>query len=317
MLAAPLDRVVFESATARVGAFRCSARDPRFHDSGPTEQHLVVFPRTSVWIRHVDSAAFLAEPRIVTVYNRGQEYRRIEASSDGDRSDWFAVTPEIALAIAQELDPRAAGDRERPYRVQWSTSDLDLYLRQRALFLRMERGAVEPLEAEEAVFEIVARVLERAHGVRRPPHSSMRATEAHRDLVQRARAELARDIGAQTDVTLLASRLQVSPYHLCRVFRATTGMTLHAYRLDLRCRVALERLSETRGDISRVALELGFSSHSHFTATLRRQLGITPSQVRRALGNETKAVRVDARIHPTNALSRPHPSRGFRRSSTR
>ncbi|MGH7710587.1 MAG: helix-turn-helix domain-containing protein [Gemmatimonadaceae bacterium] len=280
-----LDRIVFQSANVRVGAFRCSTGDPRFRDSGPIQTHLVVFPRTAVWIQHVDSRAFLADPAVVTIYNKGQEYTRAAVAPDGDRSDWFGVSPDVAFAIAHELDPRTADNPTRPYRAQWSTSDVSLYVRQRALFARLARGAVEPLEAEESVLHIVAEAIARSYGggVRRPPRATSRAGEAHSDLVHRARAELARDVGAATDVSLLAGRLQVSPYHLCRVFRAITGTTLHAYRLDLRCRVALERLADPQADISRLALELGFSSHSHFTATMRRRFGATPSVLRRSM----------------------------------
>ncbi|NOT06869.1 MAG: helix-turn-helix transcriptional regulator, partial [Gemmatimonadales bacterium] len=84
-----------------------------------------------------------------------------------------------------------------------------------------------------------------------------------------------------TDVGTLARRLGVSPYHLCRVFREATGTTLHAYRLDLRLRAALEQLDLPGAPLSRLAHELGFSSHSHFTATLRRRFGTTPSAFRR------------------------------------
>lgn len=283
---APLDRIIFESPSVRVGAFRCSSHDRRFHDSGPIERHVVVFPRTSVWIRHAGSRAFLADPAIVTIYNKGQEYTRTAVAHDGDRSDWFAVSPEVAFAIAHALDP-LTDPLERPFRAQWSTSDAALYLKQRTLFTRMEYGAVDDLEAEESVIEIVSSIIERAHGVRRPlaqrsAHNVAHGTEAHRDLVQRARAELARDVAVPTNVSLLANRLQVSPYHLCRVFRTMTGTTLHTYRLELRCRMALERLAGGAG-ISRVALELGFSSHSHFTATMRERLGGTPSRLREIL----------------------------------
>jgi AraC-like DNA-binding protein len=53
--------------------------------------------------------------------------------------------------------------------------------------------------------------------------------------------------------------------------------SLHAYRTELRLRHALERLLERREHITQIALDLGFSSHSHFTAAFRRAFGLTPS----------------------------------------
>jgi AraC-like DNA-binding protein len=275
----PLDTIVFETPTVRVGAFRCPIGHDRFRNTGPTEGHIIVFPRSAVWIRHAGSRAFVADPGIVTIYNKGQEYSRSPLSPDGDRSDWFGVTPDIALAIAEQLDPRAAHHPERPYQLEWSISDADLYLRQRVLFRRMERGQLEPLEGEEAVLGLVSEVMRRGSGVVLPLPGGRRATEAHLDLAQRARAELARSPAAPTDLSTLARALGVSPYHLCRVFRATHGTTLHEYRIDLRLRLALERLADRRTDLSRLAFELGFSSHSHFTHAFRTRMGKPPSRL--------------------------------------
>ena len=275
----PLDTIVFETPAVRVGAFRCPVDHQRFRNTGPTESHLVVFPRTSVWIRHAGSRAFVADPGIVTIYNKGQEYSRTALSREGDRSDWFGVAPEIAAAIAEQFDPGAADHPERPYRMEWSISDSDQYLRQRVLFRRMEHGQVEPLEGEEAVIGLVGEVMRQAAGATQPVRGR-RATEVHLDLAQRARAELARDPAARTDLTTLAKALAVSPFHLCRVFRAIHGTTLHDYRIELRLRLALERVADPATDLSRLAFELGFSSHSHFTHSFRMRMGKPPSLLR-------------------------------------
>jgi AraC-like DNA-binding protein len=59
-----------------------------------------------------------------------------------------------------------------------------------------------------------------------------------------------------------------------------------AYRNDVRLRLSLEAVLEG-GDLSQIALESGFSSHSHFTAAFRAHFGVTPSTTRlprRSLG---------------------------------
>jgi len=45
-------------------------------------------------------------------------------------------------------------------------------------------------------------------------------------------------------------------------------------------RAALERLPENDRDLSMLALELGFSSHSHFTASFTREFGVPPSALK-------------------------------------
>lgn len=242
---------------------------------------MVVFPRTAVWITHEGAKPFVADPQVVTLYNGGQRYRRAPISPEGDRSDWFEVSSALALAIAASADPSVEAHPDRPFRSQSVPSDARLYLKQRELFHRLERGTVDPLEAEEAVLSIVAKTL----GDFSPPaHRALRSDrpgdEAREDLACRARVELGRDLSAAVTLAELGRRLQVSPYHLCRVFRRHTGLGLHTYRLGLRLRAALERLWESRADLSEIAFELGFSSHSHLSAAFRRAYGISPSAVR-------------------------------------
>jgi methylphosphotriester-DNA--protein-cysteine methyltransferase len=47
--------------------------------------------------------------------------------------------------------------------------------------------------------------------------------------------------------------------------------------------LALDRLQAGEDDLARLAAELGFAGHSHFTEQFRRSYGATPSQVRKIL----------------------------------
>jgi len=71
--------------------------------------------------------------------------------------------------------------------------------------------------------------------------------------------------------------LAVSPFHLCRVFRAHTGYSLHRFQTELRLRMALDQLDEFRGDLAGLAVDLGFTHHSHLTRSFRLAFGATPS----------------------------------------
>jgi AraC-like DNA-binding protein len=64
-------------------------------------------------------------------------------------------------------------------------------------------------------------------------------------------------------------------------------MPIHRYLTRLRLRAALERLAGGVHDLTALALEIGFSSHSHFTDVFRREFGRTPSAVRRDAGRRT------------------------------
>ena len=279
----PVDRTLFRTASVAVGAFRCPVADPRFSGQGTIEHRLVVFPRTSVVIRHAAGPRFVADPRVATLYHPHQEYDRLPVSPDGDRSDWFGVEPALAAELESSCGALASGDGPAGA-LPFTWSDTPTYFAQRRLFHALERDELEPLQGEQAVLELVAAVLASANGGRRPARRLPAGTERlHRELAEAARRELAR--GATERLTLgeLSRRLHVSPFHLCRVFRAQVGTTLHEYQVDVRVRVALERLAEPHVALSRLALDLGFASHSHFTAAVRRRLHTAPSAARRAL----------------------------------
>ena len=77
--------------------------------------------------------------------------------------------------------------------------------------------------------------------------------------------------------------MHVSPFHLARVFRAGTGYSPGDYVHGLRMRTASERLmTDPRADLSRLALELGYCSASHFTDRFRATFGRPPSAIRGA-----------------------------------
>jgi AraC-like DNA-binding protein len=238
-----------------------------------------VFPRTAVWLRYAGSPAFVADASLATIYNPGQEYTRDVISRDGDRCEWFGVSPGVALEIASALDPRAFDNHEQPFRARSAPVDRSLYLTQRAFFTQLEDEAVPEMEAEETIIALVSAVMRRAYGHR--PHD--RRDKAHRDLVERAKASLSRNIREQHRLSELARELAVSPFHLCRVFRERTGTTLHEFKTELRVRRALEFLGNPSAEISRIAYECGFSSHSHFTSAMRARFGSTPSALRSSL----------------------------------
>lgn len=134
------------------------------------------------------------------------------------------------------------------------------YLRQRRLF----RAASDPTAGSDAL-----------------------ALEEHilalvDDVATAARELLARRATEPLTLEAIARAVGVSSFHLCRAFREVTGVTLHQYRDVLRLTQALEWI-DAGADLSAIALEAGYSSHSHFTSAFRRTFGVTPSAARRTI----------------------------------
>lgn len=70
-----------------------------------------------------------------------------------------------------------------------------------------------------------------------------------------------------------------SPAYLTALFSRLEGISLHQYLTQLRLARALVELPHV-DDLTALALDLGFSSHSHFSFAFRRVFGCTPSQFR-------------------------------------
>ena len=100
------------------------------------------------------------------------------------------------------------------------------------------------------------------------------------DLVEAAKQAIASNLDRNVTLRELSIAARCSPWRLCRAFRRATGQTLTSYRHALRMQIAVERLRECETDLTELALELGYSSHSHFTYVFHRHLGVTPSEVR-------------------------------------
>jgi AraC family transcriptional regulator len=69
--------------------------------------------------------------------------------------------------------------------------------------------------------------------------------------------------------------------HFGKAFHASFGRTPYRYLHERRIEKAKELLLDDRRTIVSVALDVGFSSHGHFTKVFRKVTGTTPSQFRR------------------------------------
>jgi AraC-like DNA-binding protein len=99
--------------------------------------------------------------------------------------------------------------------------------------------------------------------------------------VDRAKLVLAADLSRRWTLAEIASAVGGSPVYLTQVFQQLEGMPLYRYQLQLRLARALALLGG-RVDLTSLAFELGFSSHSHFSAAFKQAYGQTPSAFQRS-----------------------------------
>jgi AraC family transcriptional regulator len=227
----------------------------------------LVFPYRGVYVRHVGRTEAVAEANQVVLFNEDEPYRVSHPVEGGDASLSIGVSAstlfELAPANYLHTRDRAAFNRSR-LRIDTRAQALTALLRH-----RLNRGVMETLEAETLTLALLRRALGD-----RTSHVAA-GTAGRQNLVDRAKLVLSSDLGRRWTLAEIAADVGVSPVYLTQVFQQVEGLPLYRYQLQLRLARALDLLGDY-GDLTRLALDLGFSSHSHFSAAFKRAYGQTP-----------------------------------------
>jgi AraC family transcriptional regulator len=259
-----VSKVLLATEELTLGEFLCASGDrlwDEVNDIGGRAH--VVFPRTRVLIAQDGAHPVLATPNHIVFYKPHQRYRRGLRDARGDRSLWLELAGE--LPAHPPVAPAAAGT----------------YL----LAVGLARYVAEPehdrLVAEETAFALLGRAVAGRRPDREPRRARTRAE--HAALAAAAQELLSARMAERLSLESLARALHVSPFHLAHVFRSRTGFSLSGYVHGLRLRAAVERLAaEPDTDLSRLAVELGYYSPSHFCDRFRATFGRPPSALRGA-----------------------------------
>jgi AraC family transcriptional regulator len=256
-------RLLLDSPLVGLADVACHAPRSR---AGPAEHggtgFQLVVPRRGVFCVHSGRSVVAVDPNSVLLLGGHAEYRFSHPVHGGDDCTALALGP----ALAEEaLSPRPARHGTAPLRAGMLTAVL-------------ARSALSELEAEEAALALVADLAQSLNReVTERPHVGAAAAAR----VQEVRALLAADPAADWRLAGVAHAVHCSPFHLARQFRAVTGETIARYLMRLRLACALQRLAAGETALARLAVELGFAHHSHFTARFRATFGVTPSEARR------------------------------------
>ena len=134
----------------------------------------------------------------------------------------------------------------------------------------------------EALGGVLAHELLHLNGASRLSKSSHRgglAAWQGRRVIEFMEEHLAENIS----LGALAEIARLSPYHFVRSFKQSFGEPPHRYWTGRRVDRAKTLLANPRASITQIALDVGFSTTSAFSATFRRVAGQTPTDYRRRL----------------------------------
>lgn len=106
--------------------------------------------------------------------------------------------------------------------------------------------------------------------------------DAARRLVARYTALMESRFRSGAGVGDMAAELGVTPTHLSRCCRETSGRSAIDLLQDRRIFEACSLLTETRTPIGKIGTSLGYTSAAYFTRAFQHHTGLTPSAFRRA-----------------------------------
>ena len=181
------------------------------------------------------------------------------------------VAEEIFDIPALELQLKAVNKQHDPL-----ITDVANMLSREAL----NSDSASSLLAESAATQLAVHLVR--HYTERPLQERLgRPARPHRAVV-RASEYIHDNYARGLRLADIAEAAHLSPFHLIRLFRQSTGKTPHQYLIQVRVNKARSLLSAGAGSgsLADVAAAVGFVDQSHLTRHFKRVLGLTPKQLR-------------------------------------
>lgn len=233
----------------------------------------LVFPYRGLYMRHLGGDQAVADANHVLFFNAHEGYQVSHPLDGGDA----CLSLNLHESLLAELAPKALLQPGGALAFRAQSQRIDARAQALVALLRygLDNGTVEPLEAEALLLTLICRSL--------GPRTSREPTSTHarRRLADRVKVLLASDLSRRWTLAEIGKEIGGSPVYLTQVFRQVEGVPLYRYQLQLRLARSLHLLGQY-DDLSALAAQLGFSSHSHFASAFRQAYGRSPTAFRRS-----------------------------------
>jgi AraC family transcriptional regulator len=239
--------------------------------NGRHEEHCAVatlaFVRSGAFVRRDRMGRHVADATRVVFFDPAEPYMVDHPLPGGDRCTALM----FEQTTLREAVRHRHSDPDRIFARASLAGTAEMHVAHRQLLEAAQAG--DPVQVEETALRLLQLCTED------DDEDSLRGAAAKRAAALAADAQvlIAELFTERVSLEMLAQELDVSPFRLCRAFRLATGGTLHQHLTRLRLAAALEKLPQYRERLTALALDLGFSSHSHFSHAFRGYFGRAPS----------------------------------------
>src|SRR5499427_4330522 len=205
----------------------------------------------------------------------GHEYREWQEPRTRGRIVYFYFDP-----AKMPIDP-SSGAADPPLAPRLFFEDKALWETAVKLGNLIESGSEDRHYCEALGVVLAHELVRRSAGMRRVEPPARGGLAAWQQRIVSAYIE--EHIAEQVPLATLAHRVRLSPYHFCRAFKRSFGMPPHRYHNARRIEHAKTLLLLNDRSATEIALKVGFSETSSFTAAFRKATGTTPTAYRRSL----------------------------------
>jgi AraC family transcriptional regulator len=260
--------VLLDTSVVEVAQVGCCRPRSVSSDDEWNQMPRIVLPQRGLFMVHRSGENVLADPTRAIVFGLEEGYRVTHPLDGGDECVVLGFRPEIHEEAIGRLN--GCSGRLSPRTQLGASVFVGAVGRDDADALACEEGAMLLLQSLAGELTDASR-------------AEARVSKSERDRADQVRALLADDLARPWRLRDVARAVHSSPFHLARRFRMASGETISGYLLRLRLAAALHRIAEGERNLARLAVELGFSHHSHFSARFRSVFGCTPVAARGAL----------------------------------
>jgi AraC family transcriptional regulator len=251
----------------------CRSAHKGIGDIESSDADRLILPLRGVCVMHFSpSSEVIGEPNLGLILPAGRSYRVSHPVTEGD--DCFVVEyssesfRDVMEAVLLSAGVSSAGTH--------GLLSLPAIAARNLIWCRLAQKIATALEVEETGLALLSYALRRS---REQGRTQRRNSKIPRQ-IDIAKVVLLTHPEKNWSLATLAQTLECSPFYLTRTFREFVGVPLHRYQLQTRLAKAIDLLLDSNQDLMTIAVSLGFSSHSHFTASFRQTVGFTPTRLR-------------------------------------
>ena len=201
------------------------------------------------------------------------------------KSFGFRVDPDYFsrsfLSDFKELSSmRKAIENENVFHRDKEYTALDLFTRKiiKSILENPYKGSLEQAFMENKIIELIFHSIP---SLRQRPESATGDKAFYREKIKKARSYIEDNLDHRLSLSSVSEYVGVNQYVLKTRFKESNGQRVIEFYIDLKLKMAYDKILNTDEKITSIAYDIGYSSVGNFSNAFFRKFGFRPSQLRK------------------------------------